>query len=406
MAKLARTLGLAECVFFGVGSILGAGIYALIGKVAGVAENMMWLSFLLASATALCTAFSYAELSAMYPASGGEFVYAKKAFGQRLGNVFGYLISLNGIVTGSVVAIGFGGYLSGLIGMDIVPLALGIITLMSVVNIIGIRTSSWVNILFTTIELGGLVIVIYACRSTLGTVDYLAIPEQGNEGIILGSILAFFAFVGFEEIVKLAEETKNPSRTIPRALFIANIIVVIVYVLVSLSVLGAVSPQELAAMDNPLAGVVSISYGQEGLIILSVIALFATSNTILSNMIGSSRVLYDMSDEIRWMRPFSKVSPRWRTPLLAIVLVWFWMCLFVFIEELEFIALIATLVILLTFAVVNTSVIILRRKSPLSPRPFRIPLSVDGIPIISLLGIGLIIVLLVYDIQSIFGRLF
>jgi len=248
--------------------------------------------------------------------------------------------------------------------------------------------------------------VIWACRSTLGTVDYLEIPEQGTEGIILGSILAFFAFVGFEEIVKLAEETKNPSRTIPRALFIANVIVVVVYVMVSISVLGAISPQELASMDNPLAGVVSLSYGQQGLIILSIIALFATSNTILSNMIGSSRVLYDMSDEIGWMRPFSKISPRWKSPMLAIVMVWFWMCLFVFIEELEFIALIATLVILLTFAVVNSSVIILRRISPLTPRPFRIPFSINGYPIISLIGIGLILVLLVYDIQSIFGRLF
>ncbi|MBK9047176.1 MAG: amino acid permease [Bacteroidetes bacterium] len=127
MAELRRTLGLAECVFFGVGSILGAGIYTLIGKVAGVSGNLIWLSFFIASMSALFTAFSYAELSAAFPKAGGEYEYAKKAFGKKTGVFLGLTISLNGIISGATVAIGFAGYLSELIGINLLVSAMGII---------------------------------------------------------------------------------------------------------------------------------------------------------------------------------------------------------------------------------------------------------------------------------------
>src|SRR5688572_33286598 len=129
MAKLKRTLGLAECIFFGVGSILGAGIYALVGKVAGMAGNMIWVSFLLAAGTALFTAFSYAELSAAFPKSGGEYVYVKKAFGHRMGAFLGWVISANGMISGATVALGFAGYFMEVTGIHTVAGALGIISL-------------------------------------------------------------------------------------------------------------------------------------------------------------------------------------------------------------------------------------------------------------------------------------
>src|SRR5688500_4938229 len=115
MSGLKRTLGVGQCIFFGVGSILGAGIYTVVGKVAGWSGNMLWISFLLASVTALFTAFSYAELSAAYPASGGEYEYTKRAFGKKIGVITGMVISLNGIISGATVSLGFAGYLSGLI---------------------------------------------------------------------------------------------------------------------------------------------------------------------------------------------------------------------------------------------------------------------------------------------------
>ena len=210
MAELKRTLGLAECIFFGVGSILGAGIYTLIGKVAGLSGNFIWLSFLIASFTAMCTAFSYAELSAAFPKAGGEYVYAKKAFGQKTGVFLGVIISLNGIVSGATVAVGFAGYLSGLLPVGSLVGSLGIIALLFIVNASGIRQSSVINIVFTIVEAAGLIFVIVAAFPSIGKVNYIELPPGGYSDILAGSALAFFAYIGFEDIVKLAEETKNP----------------------------------------------------------------------------------------------------------------------------------------------------------------------------------------------------
>ena len=233
MAGLKRTLGLAECIFFGVGSILGAGIYTLIGKVAGLSGNFIWLSFGIAAITALFTAFSYAELSAAFPTAGGEYEYAKRAFGKRTGVFLGMIISLNGIISGATVSVGFAGYLAGLTGIAMLAGALGIIGLVFAINASGIRESSVVNIIFTLIEAGGLFFVIYAAFPSIGQVDYMELPPGGVNSILAASALAFFAYIGFEDIVKLAEETTTPEKNIPRALLISSAIVIVVYSLVA-----------------------------------------------------------------------------------------------------------------------------------------------------------------------------
>ncbi|MBL0073237.1 MAG: amino acid permease [Bacteroidetes bacterium] len=178
------------CIF-GVGSILGAGIYTLIGKVAGVSGNLIWLSFFIASMSALFTAFSYAELSAAFPKAGGEYEYAKKAFGKKTGVFLGLTISLNGIISGATVAIGFAGYLSELIGINLLVSAMGIIIVLFGVNVLGIRGSSIVNIIFTLIEVSGLLFVIYVALPYIGDVNYLEIPANGFNAILAASSLAF-----------------------------------------------------------------------------------------------------------------------------------------------------------------------------------------------------------------------
>ncbi|MDZ4822752.1 MAG: APC family permease [Flavobacteriales bacterium] len=400
MAELKRTLGLAECVFFGVGSILGAGIYTLIGKVAGVSGNFIWLSFLIASLTALCTAFSYAELSAAFPKAGGEYEYAKKAFGKKTGILLGLIISLNGIISGATVAIGFAGYLSGLMGVGVLIGALGIVALIFIVNISGIRQSSVMNIVFTLIEAGGLVFVIVAALPSIGEVDYLAMPAGGYNSILAASALAFFAYIGFEDIVKLAEETKNPEKNIPRALFISGAIVVVIYMLVAVCVVSVIPYEELGKSKSPLADVMGTTYGKTGILIISVIALFATANTILSNMLGSSRVLLQMSKETKAMKLFSFVSPKRNTPVAALILILVIMCGFTFIGNIETIARIATAFIFVTFIVVNLSVIILRIRKKDLKRPYRIPFSIKNIPVVSVLGILMTLVLLGYTVYS------
>ena len=211
MTQLKRTLGLTECIFFGVGSILGAGIYTLIGKVAGLSGNFIWLSFLIASICALFTAFSYAELSAAFPKAGGEYVYARKAFGKITGIVLGVIISFNGMVGGAAVAVGFAGYLGTLAGVGVMIGALGIIVLIFLLNVSGIRQSSAMNVVFTIIEAGGLLFVIYSAASAIGKIDYLKMPPGGYNDILAAGSLAFFAYMGFEEI---AERTSLSLRTV------------------------------------------------------------------------------------------------------------------------------------------------------------------------------------------------
>jgi APA family basic amino acid/polyamine antiporter len=398
--KLRRILGLTECIFFGVGSILGAGVYALIGKVAATAGYMTWLSFGLASIAALCTAFSYAELSAAYPRSGGEYIFARYAFGRHFGTFLGLIISLSGIISGAAVAIGFGGYFSELFGPDILMASLGIISLVFLINIVGIRETSTINLLFTVIEAGGLMIVVYVAWSSLGSVDYFQLPSSGVNGVLSASALAFFAYIGFEEIVKLAEETRQPEWTIPRALFISNFIVLSIYALVAISVVSVVSPDELGKVANPLAIVVSDRFGEKGVWAISVIALFATSNTILSNMLGSSRVILNMAEEEKILRPLAPIWKKRQTPVRVLIIIFVMTCAFAFVDNLETVALMATFTIFTTFLIVNLSVIVLRKKQVDLQRPYRIPFNIAGIPVISVIGIILILVLLSYNVIS------
>jgi APA family basic amino acid/polyamine antiporter len=401
MTELKRALGLWQCVFFGVGSILGAGIYVLIGKVAGLAGNLSWLAFLLSAVTAFLTALSYAELSSMLPNAGGEFVYAKRAFGRRLGAAIGLLVTTNGILAGATVAIGFAGYFIQFLDVGVRPAAWALIGLMFLFNVVGIRASSGVNVVLTLVEIAGLCVVAYAAAPMLGEANFLEMSDHGPHGIFLGASMAFFAYVGFEEIVKLAEETKDPERTIPHALMIAGALVTVVYIGIALLAVSALPWQTLRESDAPLADIVRGSLGQTGVIIVAVAALFSTSNTVLSNMLGSSRVLYDMGRETRLLRPFAYILPGRKTPLAALIAVLLFSLALASIADIGTVAEFATFAIFGTFFFVNLAVIVLRRREPDTRRPFRIPLSVTGVPVSAAAAIALIILLLAYNIYAI-----
>jgi APA family basic amino acid/polyamine antiporter len=401
MSELKRTLGLSECIFFGVGSILGAGIYTLIGKVAGLSGNFIWLSFAISSVCAIFTALSYAELSAAFPKAGGEYVYAKRAFGKKIGQVLGVIISLNGIIVGATVALGFAGYLSNLLDINRLTGSIAIIIIIFLINISGIRQSSNINIIFTLIEATGLLLVIFYGFSRLGDINYFEMPAGGFNGVFSAAALAFFGYVGFEEIVKLAEETKEPEKNIPKALIASGVIVTVMYLLVALCSVSVIPYQDLSDSNSPLADVLGVPLGKNGVLAITVIALFATSNTILSNMIGSSRVLLDMAKETKIIKKLSYISPKRQTPVAALTLIFVMMLAFALIGNIETIARIATMFIFVVFLVVNLAVIVLRVKEKDLPRPFKIAMNVKNVPITSVLGIVFTLVLLGYTITEI-----
>lgn len=397
---LKRVLGLGECVFFGVGVILGAGIYAIIGEAAAFAGNMLWLAFAGASLAALLTACAYAELVGMYPRAGGEYAYARAALGERAALVLGSTITLNGIVSGATIAVGFAGYLVQLVAVPRVLAALGIVLALLAVNAAGIRQSSRMNIAFTLIELGGLVFVLTAALPSVGSVDLLAPPPTGVDGLCVAAALSFFAYIGFEDVVKLAEETRDPERTIPKALFLSAAIVMALYGLVAVAAVSAVPPTELAAGHSPLAAVIATRHGRIGVAAISVIALFSTSNSILSNMLGSSRVLRGMTERRPRLAALARVWPRTGTPVIGLALIAALMAAFTLIGEIRVIALIGNFFIFLTFLIVNACVVVLRIRRPEAKRHFRIRGSVRGVPVLPVVASLLLLVLIGYSVRG------
>jgi APA family basic amino acid/polyamine antiporter len=379
---LHRALGPGHVIFFGVGSILGAGIYTLIGKVAGEAGNLTWLAFLIASFTAFLTAFSYAELSAAFPRSGGEYVYAQKAFGQRAGTGVGLLIALNGIISAATVSLGFAGYFTELVDLPLLPVALGIIGFLLLVNIRGIQTSSTVNIVLTVVEILGLVAVGVVAFPHVGSVDLLALPDGKVNGLFFAAALSFFAYMGFEDIVKLAEETRSPERNIPRALFMSNGIVLVMYVTLAMLVVSAMPWQQLADEPAPLAAIVEGRWGRVGLVVVGVAALFSTEQHAAHEPDGQlPRTCVHGPRSwgrcVGWVA-FHRSGHRWpHWCFIALIA-----AAFALIGDIAIVARIATASIFLTFMLVNLSAIVLRIRQPDLVRPYRIPMQIGRVPVI------------------------
>src|SRR3972149_9798419 len=232
--ELKRQLGLLEITLSGVGIILGAGIYALLGKATGLAGNAVWLSFAFAAFVAIFTGLSYAELSSMFPKASAEHQYTKSAFNKKPAFIIGWLIIFSGIIGASTVALGFGGYFSALFKVPVLTSAFVLIVILSLLLFYGIKESAWFAIISTLIETAGLIIIIFIGLPYLGKVDYFEMP-QGLAGVFEASALVFFAYTGFESIVKLSEETKDPEKTIPRGLMLSVLISVILYIMVAIS---------------------------------------------------------------------------------------------------------------------------------------------------------------------------
>jgi APA family basic amino acid/polyamine antiporter len=237
--KLARRLGFWEVTLSGIGIILGAGIYALIGQAAGSAGNAVWLSFVFSALVAFFTALSYMELSSMMPDVGAEYEYTARAVGRRMAMVIGWLIIFSGILGAATVSLGFAGYLGGLLPIAVFPAAVLLIAVLCGILLLGVKESAWVAVVFTLIEVGGLLLIIAAGIPCLGRVDYFEMP-LGLSGVVTAAALVFFAYQGFEEMVKFSEETRRPERTVPLALITALVVSTVLYIFVCISAVSVV----------------------------------------------------------------------------------------------------------------------------------------------------------------------
>jgi len=369
-ATLQRSIGLPLLLFFGLGNILGAGIYVLIGKVAGEAAMYTPVAFFVASVVAGFSAFSYGELSARYPFSAGEAVYIQEGFQiTTLSRITGLLIALAGMVSAATIARGFYGYFDQFIHLPEAVVVSGVVLTLGAITAKGIKESVSIAALLTLFEIAGLLMVIYAGRDSLVTLpaqmDTLLPPVTAEawSGIMLGAFLAFFAFIGFEDMVNIAEEVKRPQFTMPAAILIALLIATVIYALVSLVAVLALGQQSLIESNAPLADIIAASSDYDTAWI-SLIGMLAIVNGALIQLVMASRIFYGMATRGWLWRGLSRVHPKTNTPLNSTLMVTGIILTLALFIPLEGLARITSFLILVVFTLVNLALIAIKRRSP------------------------------------------
>ncbi len=371
--ELRRALSLPLVTFYGLGTILGAGIYVLVGEVAGIAGMYAPVAFLVAAVVAAFTAFTYCELAARHPLSGAEAVYVQEGLGRReLSIVVGLLIVFSGLVSSATLVNGFVGYLGvfvelpGFLVIFVVTLVLGALAFW------GILESVLVAAVATIIEIAGLLLIVAVSGSSLATfperLPELIPPWQSGAwwGIAMGAFLAFYAFIGFEDMVNVSEEVKDPQRTMPRAIILALVSSTLLYFLVVTAAVLALPLSTLSQSDAPLALVFESATGKRPAII-ALISLFAVLNGALIQMIMASRMLYGMG-QAGWLpRSFARISERTRTPVVATATIVAGVLLFALWLPLVTLAKLTSFAILLVFVLVNLALIRIKRFQQAPP---------------------------------------
>ena len=386
--ELHRSIGPVQLALYGLGSMLGAGIYGLIGKAAGQVGNAVWLAFVVALVAALLTALSYASLGSRYPRAAGAAYVTERAFGlPLLSFVVGLALVCSGLTSVATQSRVFAANLAVLFNLESIPLwwlALGFLLVLAGIVFRGIRESMWVNVLCTLVEASGLILVVAVGLSHWGSVDLLEMPpaavDQGEWLILMqGAVLTFFAFIGFEDTLNVAEECRDPQRTIPLGLVLAMSMAAVLYIAIAVTAVSVVPWAELAAAPGPITEVVRRAAPLIPPIVFTGITLFAVANTALVNYVTASRLIYGMAHQGLLPLRFGDVHAERRTPhvaILALFLVAMPLALFGTIAEL---AAATVLLLLLVFAVVNAALFVLKRRPGEKHGYFEIPLAVPAI---------------------------
>lgn len=377
---LNRRIGLGLLTAYGVGVMVGAGIYVLVGAVAADAGIHAPFAFLLAGIIAAPTALSYSEFSTRLPEAAGEAAYVGQGLNSQLFAVIvGLAIVAAGTVSAGAVLRGGVGYLTNTIAIEpwLGVLVLG--ALLTMVAIFGVLESLALAAIFTVIELIGLLLVIWAGLSAPASAEWVVSTSIPWAGIGLGAVLAFFAFIGFEDIVNMAEEVSNPERTLPRAILISLVVTSGLYALVAWAAVRSVPIEGLAASRSPLALVWETTRGGNAAF-LSAIAVFAALNGVLAQIVMASRVLYGLGKRNRALSVFRQAHPRFGTPVLATGLLGAAVILAALFVPVARLAEVTSSILLSVFVLVNLALILQKRRAP--EAPFRVPMAVPVVGLV------------------------
>ena len=379
-----------QLALYGLGSMLGAGIYGLIGQAAGLVGNAVWLAFVVALVAALLTALTYGSLGSRYPRAAGAAYVTERAFAlPALGFIVGLALVCSGLTSVATQSRVFAANLAALLQIESLPLwwiALGFLLVLAGIAFRGIRESIWANVVCTLVEAGGLILVIAVGLSYWGSADLLEMPpaamEEGEYLLLMqGAVLTFFAFIGFEDTFNVAEECRDPQRTIPLGLIIAMGLAALLYIAVAVTAVSVVPWAELAEAPGPITEVVRRAAPVLPPIVFTAITLFAVTNTALVNYVTASRLIYGMARQGLLPARFGDVHAERRTPhiaILAFLVVTMPLALIGTIAELAAATVLLLLLVegaasylllLLVFAIVNAALFVLKER-PGEPRGY------------------------------------
>lgn len=372
--KLRRALGLPLLVLYGLGITIGAGIYVLIGEASAKAGLFAPSAFLLAAFVMTFSALSFAEFSGRVPQAAGEAVFVDAAFGWNwLTLGVGLSIVFAATIAGAAISIGCAGYVAELVDLPEAVIVAIIVLAMGMLAARGVQESVTFAGVLTVIEVMGLVVIVvagFAHDPNMVKEIPSAIPSVVDglalKGVFAASLIAFFAFIGFDDIVNMVEEAKNPKRTMPWAIIISLIAVTIIYFLVMFVAVQFVAPDELSASKAPIGLLFERLTGMSPLVI-TLIAIVATLNGVVIEIIMAARVIYGLGKKGRLPRALSRVDPTRRTPRNATFLITAIMLFFALIAPLDFLASLTSQVILAVFALVNLSLVVLKLRGDPAP---------------------------------------
>lgn len=390
--ELNRSVRWPQLMLYGIGSMLGAGIYGLVGKAAGVMGGAIWLAFLAAMIAALLTGLSYASIASRYPKAGGAAYAAHRAFHSPfVSYVIGLTVLCSGLSSIATQSKVIAGNLNTLIGLDwgwsilgapgeIIALAIAFLLIVAAIVYRGITESLWVNALCTAVEALGLLFVVAVGLRYWGGVDLLDVPASADGSsaltmalVMQGAILAFFSFLGFEDMLNVAEEVEEPRRAMPIALIGAMLVASVIYIAVAITAVSVVPWRELADAPGPLQLVVARAAPWFPAIGFTIITIAAVANTALVNFVMGSRLLYGMSRQKLLPEPIGRVHGTRRTPHVAIGIVLAIVLLLQLAGDIEQLAGATVMLLLLVFAVVNGALVVLQRREGDKEGCFNVP---------------------------------
>jgi len=367
-------------VLYGLGTTIGAGIYALVGELAGIAGYFAPLSFLIASFMATLTAMSFAELSGRYPKAAGAALYIKEGFNSaKLSTLTGLLVILAGLVSAAALINGFVGYLHQFVDLDRIVIIIGITSLLGGIAAWGISTSVSIAAFITIVEIGGLLLIIAVSISgtTLhfDSITSSLIPSADFSqwsAIFAGTLLAFYAFIGFEDMVDVAEEVKDVKRNLPLAILLTLAITTVLYMLIMTTAVLAISPEQIAQTKAPLAYLYQHFTGNDATLI-SIIGLLAIINGALIQMIMASRVMYGLGSRGQLPKILSFVHPKSQTPLLATFIATVAVLTLALAGHLSVLAETTSLIMLCIFSMINLSLLKIKKRIPTTQDSINFP---------------------------------